>query len=414
MSRSTDVLVVGGGVIGFAVAYELARRDVSVLLVDKDLPGRATSASAGGLWPVGEAVGLGCGVIYQATRAAAGKGGEAEEHEAHAGILPASFRDLLVASNALFPALSAELLERAGIDVEYRTGGGLLFAAYDEREQAYVERVMRSLPESCRVERLTPEEAWRVEPMLTRDVAGAALLADEHQVNPMLLAEAYKRAAIRCGATFRHDTRVTALRRQGDRIVGAEIEGESLSARIVVNAAGAWSGMLAATAGLAVPVFPIRGQIVLTQAMPRTLNACLSTSGCYMAQKDHGEILIGSTTERAGFDVSVTTAGVAGLCRGAVRAVPSLRRAGVKRMWAGLRPGTEDELPILGPIRGVEGYVNASGGFRTGIVAAPMTARLVAQCVLGEELELPIAPFLAERFAPPASSLAGSRAEPRG
>lgn len=398
--KSPDVLIVGGGVIGFAVAHELARRKVKVQLLDKDLPGRATSASAGGLWPVGEAVGLGCGVIYQATQAAARQatGGSAPAEECHDGILPAPFRDLLVASNALFPALAKELLETTGLDIEFRTGGGLLFAIYDEQEEAYVERVTQALPPGLRFQYLTPAEACKFEPLLTKEVRGAALLAGEHQVNPMLTAEGFKRAALKHGAEFRHDTHVTRLRREGDRIVGVDAGNEFLPAGLVINAAGAWSGNLAATAGLTCPVFPVRGQIVLTQALPHALNACLSTSGCYIAQKLHGEVLIGSTTERVGFDVSVTPEGIANLCRGAVRALPLVRYVGIKRVWAGLRPGTEDELPILGPAPGIEGYVNATGAFRTGIVAAPLTARLVAQCVVGEEPTLPLEPFLVERF----------------
>jgi hydrogen cyanide synthase HcnC len=401
--KHPDVLIVGGGVIGFAVAHELARRGLSVRLLDKDLPGRATSASAGGLWPVGEAVGLGCGVIYQATQAAARQaaGELAAGQECHDGILPAPFRDLLVASNALFPALAEELQEQAGIDIEFRVGGGLIFAVYEPREQEYVDRVTKALPASCRLEQLTPEEAWKIEPLLTREIQGAALLSGEHQVNPMLLAEGFKRAALRRGAEFRHDTRVTALRREGERIVGVEAEGEFHPAGTVVNAAGAWSAELARTARLHVPVFPVRGQIVLTQALPRAMNTCLSTSGCYIAQKLHGEVLIGSTTERVGFDVDVTPEGIAGLCKGAVRALPLVRYVHIKRVWAGLRPGTSDELPILGPMPGVAGYVNATGAFRTGIVAAPRTARLVAQSLLGEPTDQPLEPFLASRFRAP-------------
>ena len=401
--KRPDVLIVGGGVIGFAVAHELARRGLAVQLLDKDLPGRATSASAGGLWPVGEAVGLGCGVIYQATQAAArqAKGEIAAGEECHDGILPAPFRDLLVASNALFPELARELQESAGIDIEFRVGGGLIFAVYEPREQEYVDRVTRALPASCRLEQLTPEEAWKIEPLLTREIQGAALLSGEHQVNPMLLAEGFKRAALRQGAEFRHDTRVTALRRVGERIVGVEADGEFFPAGTVVNAAGAWSGELARSAGLNCPVFPVRGQIVLTQALPRAMNACLSTSGCYIAQKLHGEVLIGSTTERVGFDVDVTPEGIAGLCKGAVRALPLVRYVHIKRVWAGLRPGTSDELPILGPAPGIQGYVNATGAFRTGIVAAPLTARLVAQSLLGEPTDQPIEPFLAARFGAP-------------
>ena len=142
----------------------ISDRKLRVLVLDKDLPGRATSASAGGLWPVGEAVGLGCGVIYQATQSASKKQNGEAQAESHDGILPASFRDLLVASNALFPPLADELAELSGIDIELRHGLGLLFAIFDQRERGYVEKVRAALPASCQFEDLTPEEAWSVEP----------------------------------------------------------------------------------------------------------------------------------------------------------------------------------------------------------------------------------------------------------
>jgi hydrogen cyanide synthase HcnC len=398
MSRAPDVIVVGGGVIGCAVTYELARRSVAVLLLDQSLPGRATSASAGGLWPVGEAVGLGCGVIYHAAQTAGKSAGNGKAHGPEP--LPEAFRDFLFQSNALFPELAEELRGLAGLDVEYAPGAGLLFVIESTAERAFVEGVVRSLPPTLRVEMLTPEALARLEPALRRDVAGAALLTGEHQVNPMLLAEGLKRAALRLGAAFGPNVRVTGLRRQGQRIVGVEAGSDFLPCGAVVNAAGSWAGRLAATAGLDLPVFPVRGQIVLTETLPPTLNACLSTSACYLLQKAHGEILIGSTTEHSGFDVAVTPEALQALCRGAVRTVPRLREVRVKRAWAGLRPGTPDELPILGPVAGLDGYFNATGGFRTGIVASPLTGRVVAQWINGESLGYPCEAFLMDRFCP--------------
>jgi hydrogen cyanide synthase HcnC len=382
------------------VTYQLAKRSIPVMLVDQTLPGRATSASAGGLWPIGEAVGLGCGVIYHAAQTGPGQGGNGKE--AGPEPLPECFRDFLVQSNARFPDLAGELRTLGGVDIEYAPGVGLIFLIETQAERAFVDFVMRSMPPASRLEVLTPEAVARLEPNLRRDIVGGVLLGGEDQVNPMLLAEAFKRAAIQQGATFRPNTRVTGLRRQGSRIVGVEAETEFFPCRTVVNAAGSWAGKLAATAGVDLPVFPVRGQIVLTETLPRILNGCLSTAACYLLQKAHGEVLIGSTTERADFDVSVTPDAVSALCRGAVRAVPMLAQVGIKRVWAGLRPGTPDELPILGPIDGLDGYVNATGGFRTGIVASPLTGEVVAQMIAGECLSFPCKAFSLNRFGRPA------------
>ena len=118
-----------------------------------------------------------------------------------------------------------------------------------------------------------------------------------------------------------------------------------------------------------------------------------------MLQKKHGEVLIGSTTENAGFDVSVTSEAITHLANAAVRTIPCLQEVGIKRVWSGLRPGTQDELPILGPMEGVTGYINATGGFRTGVVASPLTGRVIAQQITSESQDFPIEYFVAERFA---------------
>ena len=236
MGKHADVIVVGGGVMGCAVTYELALRSVRVLLLDKSLPGRATSASAGGLWPIGETVGLGCGVIYHTAR---NGNGQEPKPLAEMEMLPPSLRDVLVGSNECYPELAGALLEQAGIDIEYDPGVGLMFLIYNEDERNLVRRVARSLPSPSKLQLLSAADARRLEPEVTSDLLGAALLEGEHQVNPMLLAEAFKRAAVRLGATVRHDCHVDALQRRGDRVTGVHVNGDVLQARMVVNAARA-------------------------------------------------------------------------------------------------------------------------------------------------------------------------------
>src|SRR5207249_3817110 len=134
-------------------------------------------------------------------------------------------------------------------DIEYAPAQGLLFLIEEESQWTFVQKVKKALPAGSRLEMLSAEEAIRLEPRLARDLRGAVLLPGEHQVNPMLLAEAYKRAALKRGARFRHETRVTALRRNGERVIGVQAGDEFLPCRTVVNAAGAWAGTLAFTVG---------------------------------------------------------------------------------------------------------------------------------------------------------------------
>lgn len=393
-SASDRIVIVGGGVFGCATAFELAKRSADILLIDKHLPGRATSASAGGLWPVGEAVGLGCGVIFHAKQTESGqaKGRIGPEP------LPDVFREFLIESNKVFPTLAEELLEVGGVDIEYEEGPGLLYVMLDEHERAVVSHLIAGLPSSNGIEVLTQTEISQLEPNLSQDLVGGVLLPGEHQVNPMFLSEAFKRAAMNLGATVRGDCQVTGIRRSGDRIIGVEIGDEFLPADVVINAAGSWSAQLASSANLHIPIHPVRGQVVLTESLSKVMNVCLSTSKCYLTQKQHGEMLIGSTTENVGFDVSVTEDAIRNLSRGAIRAMPLLQNTNIKRIWSGLRPGTPDEMPILGAMSGVEGYINATGGFRTGIVAAPLTGKILAQLVNNEVLSFAIQPFMASRF----------------
>jgi len=145
-------------------------------------------------------------------------------------------------------------------------------------------------------------------------------------------------------------------------------------------------------------VFPVKGQVIVTEKLPKVLNGCLTTSDCYIAQKDNGEILIGSTTEEKGFDVTNDIKYIKQLGMGAIKSLPILKDMNIKRCWAGLRPGSPDELPILGSVPGVEGYFNACGHFRTGILTSAITGKVMNQIIRGLKPEIDIAPFSYSRF----------------
>jgi len=401
--RSSDVVVVGGGVIGCAVAYYAAKRGLSVALVDQPKPGRATSASAGGLWPLGESIGLGCGVIFYKAQLAKGSHPEAAQGPAQ---LPRSFLDFALQSNAMFPELAEELRETGGVDVELERTS-LLFLMYDDADVAFATPLWERCP--CgrdQTEWLTPEDLARAEPAVTRDVRGALRFHGDDQVNPYRLADGYRAAARALGANLVPHTEVTGLRLQSGRVIGIETAARPIPCDLVVNAAGAWAPQIGPMAGLTIPVRPVRGQIVGTETLPEVLSACLSTTDCYLAQKTHGEIIVGSTTEEVGFDVGVTPAAITTLAAGATRAMPFLARARVKRVWSGLRPGTPDELPILGPVEGLDGYLNACGHFRTGILTSPLTGLLIAEMASGDRPSFAIEPFLMSRLDTPAEHAA--------
>jgi len=360
------------------------------------LGGTTTSASAGGLWPLGESVGLGCGVIFH--KALAGRG-QLPEGVHGPGQLPKAFLDFALQSNAMFPRLRDELLQTAGIDIELERTS-LLFTMYDDGDVAFAKPLLEHCP--CgqnRIDWLTPDELAKAEPAVTREVRGALRFNGDDQVNPYRLADAFRAAAQRLGATIITHTAVTGIEMRAGRVVAAQAGADRYPCAMVVNAAGAWAVNVGRMIGIEVPVRPVRGQILGTETLPKVLSACLSTSNCYLAQKQHGEIIIGSTTEEVGFDVGTTPEAMRSLAAGAVRAVPSLANVHLKRVWSGLRPGSPDELPILGPVDEIAGYFNACGHFRTGIVTSPMTGLMISELAAGQSTSFPLEPFLFSRFA---------------
>jgi glycine oxidase len=372
---SPDVAIVGGGIIGCAIAWHLARAGARVTVVERGQVGaEASSAAAGMLAPLAE------------------------------GITPGPFLDLLLASLARYPALADALRDEAGIDIELRTDGLLRLALTEQEAGVYRAALEWQRARGLPVQWLSACELRALVPAASPAALGAVLSLAEHQVNAPRLTAALATAAARRGVALLERTPAHGLLRQGQRVTGVRLANRALTAGHVVLAAGAWAGELAAWIDRPVPVAPVRGQMLaLRPATPLFAHTLYGPRG-YLVPKLDGTVYVGATVEEAGFDCRVTAAGLAQLLELAVRLAPPLADATFVRAWAGLRPGSPDHQPILGPVPGLEGVSLAVGHFRNGILLAPITGELLAQHVLGQPTTLPLGPFSLARFTDPAAT----------
>jgi glycine oxidase len=362
-----DVVIVGGGVIGCAAAYHLAGAGASVTLVERgELAGEASGAAAGLLVPPVEAVPTG------------------------------AYRDLCLAGAAAYPSLVETLESETGIDVQYLESGILLPARSEPHARAVRALAGRDAL-GVPLEWVEGEPLRQLEPALRDGLLGAGYSPRGRHVNPGLLTQALARAAERLGARLRLATGVSRFLTSGGRVAGLRTSGgEKIQADHVVLAAGPWTGRLARRLGAGVPTRPIRGQM-LAYRTGAIRHAVWGESG-YLVPKAGGFLFAGATVEDVGFRPRTTARALAGLRRMASALVPALRHAEIASAWAGLRPGSPDGRPIIGPLPGWSNVIVATGHFRNGILLGPITGRLVAQLLTTGETEQPLAPFSAERF----------------
>ena len=366
--QSVDVIIVGGGVIGCTIAYYLSKGGASVAVVERgEVGGEASGAAAGMLVPP----------------AAALPGGP--------------LRDLCLASLGAFPSLVGSLQQETGVDVQFLTAGILVVAETEEQGQGLRQIVGRRELGLFGFEWLEGEPLRLLEPGLSPALPGAAYSPGQHHVNPGHLTQALARAAAARGAELHQGTAVKGLLTRGGRVMGVRTGAGTIPADNVVLAAGPWTGVLARRLGVNVPTRPMRGQM-LAYRSSLVRNMISGTEG-YLVPKAGGFLFAGATVEDVGFRRRTTKRALAGLRRMARTLVPSLRQAPVVDAWAGLRPGSPDGLPILGPVPGVEGLWVATGHFRNGILLAPVTGELMARSILKGRAVPELAPFSPSRFA---------------
>ncbi len=362
-TRSVDVAVIGGGVIGLAVAWRLRQRGASVALLERDAVGAgASSVAAGMLAPVSEA-----------------EYGTAGQRALTLGL----------AGAARWPAFARELSEATGRPVTRRATGTLMLARdRDEAEALAREHRFRDSL-GLVTHRLRASEARALEPALAPTLRLALEIPDDHSVDPREVVSALGRAAHGAGVQLREGVAVSRVLVDdgSDRVRGVELAGgERVTAGCVVVATGAWTDALAGLPEPArIPVRPLKGQTLRLRdpAGPGMLRRVVRYDGGYLVPRDDGRYVLGATMEERGHDLTATAGGIYELLRDAHELVPGITELVIEEIAVGLRPGTPDNVPAIG--RGaLDGLVWAVGHHRNGILLAPLTAELVTAAVLGE------------------------------
>ena len=366
--ETADIVIVGGGLIGASVAFRLAQAGRKVAVVDRGEPGREASSAAAGM--------LAAQVGMEKTDA---------------------LSELCLASRKVFPEFVREVEDASGTEIEY-CRRGMLEVARDEQELNDLERkftLQKTL--GLRVEKLSAGEIREKSAGVDPAVQGGLFFAEDHWLDNEALSLAVLRAARKVGVKFFPQTEIQKAELRGGSLKEIRSATHRFSGNQFILAAGCWSGKLAKSFELHLPVSPSRGQMMEFQT-DRKIEHTIWGGHYYVVPRDGGRLLVGTTIEDAGFDKSVTAAGLEEILSGVIRFAPWLGECRFRRAWAGLRPDTADHWPIFG-IGEISNLFFATGHFRNGILLAPLTARLISELVLNGSVSYPMDAFSPNRFS---------------
>jgi glycine oxidase len=367
--KQSDLLIIGGGVIGLSIAWQAARRGVQVHLVERGDVGREAAHAAGGmLAPLAEA--------------------DRDD----------PFLQLCRMSRALYQQFASELFETTGIDVEYRTEGTLFISLKKEDDEELESRYDWQRKAGIAIERLSADQIQMIEPALNPALRWGLRFPDDHQVNNRRLVKALHAAALVAGVEITTQTTVLDLLtvESGGRskISGIVTDRGRFEGSRVILAAGCWSGQLHATT----PVFPVRGQMIAVEMPVPGLSQVVYSCRGYLVPRRDGSVIAGSTTEMVGYDRRITTGGLASIIANSAEIMPSFSSQPILETWAGLRPRVTDQLPVLGADPAVDGLFLATGHYRNGILLAPLTGQLMADLITGDNPGIDLTPFSPARL----------------
>lgn len=370
MKQSTDVAIIGGGVIGCSIAYQLSKAGVQVSVLEREeIAAEASSAAAGLLAPLEVLTG------------------------------PKVAADLFLASWSITTALIAEIEEVSGVQVEYQRTGALHLVTNADTQSALRSYAEVWQAQGSDVTWLTGDEIHQYEPSLNPALDAALYVPHATSIRPRLMTRAYAEAARKSGAHIHEHTEVTGLQQHAGKVIAIQTaQGETIECQRVVIATGAWSAHSGSWLGLSIPVVPARGQILSLRQLAMPLQHTILSNSVYLVPKVDSTIYVGATIERVGFDKSNTAGAITRLLSGAIQLIPELEHATLAHIWSGLRPLSPDSYPILGKAPGWDNVILATGHGTGGFELSAITGKTIAELMTTGQTPEVIQPFGLERF----------------
>ncbi|AYO29222.1 FAD-binding oxidoreductase [Biomaibacter acetigenes] len=366
--KSTDVVVIGGGVIGCSVAYHLAKRGIDVTIVERDDIASGTSGACDKA------------VLLQSKN-------------------PGLHLEMALESVKLFPQLQRDL----DTDIEFKNNGGMIVIKTQEQWQVMQGFVERQKKVGLWVELLGREQALQRQPAFAQDIVGSTYSPMDGEVNPINLTLGFFRGAKKYGAKPLLSTEVRGIKVEKGRVSSVLTTGEEILTRFVVNACGVYAPVIGRMVGIDIPIIPRRGQIIVTEPVPPLIHGDVNCAryitakfkpellgndenarlgiGLSLGQTENGNLLIGGTREFVGYDRRTTHRALRAILKHAVSLVPALKDISIIRSFAGLRPYTPDGLPILGEVENLKGFIMAAGHEGDGIALSAVTGKIISEII---------------------------------
>lgn len=356
MKKSFDAAIIGGGINGSAIAFELAKMGRKVIILEKNQ------------------------VACEASSAAAGMLAAQAELEQDGPLF-----QLALQSQAMFQSLSSELFEYTGIDIEFVNKGMFKVAETEEIAHEIQKQVIFQKKWDPAIQWLDSYEIREMEPSLSPSISGGMFLPNDGHVQPTKLSQAFAKAAVHFGAEIQENTEVLSFIYDQGKVTGVNTTKGIIHCDQAVITAGAWAAELIND----IHVYPVKGECFSVKADTPIINTTIfSDKRCYLVPKRNGEIYIGATMVEHSFNKTVTPGGIAALIERATQLVPKIKDAAWERVWCGIRPQTGDGNPYIGEHPERKGLFVAAGHFRNGILLSPITGKLVAGLLEGRKTEL--------------------------